>query len=104
VHPRVHLLAVSQDSRASTSSLLGVVVVGEFGDLVDSAPRSCASPLSTIQPEVLAAGGHAGVMGRIDYYHDPNAPKANSVVPSTTAAVRDNDGRLLLIHKVDNDL
>jgi ADP-ribose pyrophosphatase YjhB (NUDIX family) len=43
-------------------------------------------------------------MGRIDYYHDPNAPKANSVVPSTTAAVRDNAGRLLLIHKVDNDL
>ncbi len=43
-------------------------------------------------------------MARIDYWHDPDAPKANSLVPSTTAAVRDNAGRLLLIHKVDNDL
>jgi ADP-ribose pyrophosphatase YjhB (NUDIX family) len=43
-------------------------------------------------------------MARVDYWHDPNAPKANSVVPSTTVAVRDDAGRLLLIHKVDNDL
>ena len=43
-------------------------------------------------------------MARVDYWHDPEAPKANSVVPSTTAAVRDDAGRLLLIHKVDNDL
>ena len=48
--------------------------------------------------------GHAGAMARVDYWHDPTAPKANSVVPSTTAAVRDDAGRLLLIHKVDNDL
>lgn len=41
-------------------------------------------------------------MGRIDYYDDPAAPAVNSVVPSVTAAVRDPDGRLLLIHKVDN--
>ncbi|MFH8793288.1 NUDIX domain-containing protein [Streptomyces sp. NPDC017941] len=43
-------------------------------------------------------------MGRIDYFRDPNAPKANSVVPSVTAVVRDGAGRLLLIHKTDNDL
>ena len=43
-------------------------------------------------------------MTRVDYWHDPHAPKANSLVPSTTAAVRDDAGRLLLIHKVDNDL
>jgi len=42
-------------------------------------------------------------MARTDYYHDPDAPPANSLVPSTTAAVRDEAGRLLLIHKVDND-
>lgn len=42
-------------------------------------------------------------MGRVDYYHDPAAPAANSLVPSVTAAVRHEDGRLLLIHKVDND-
>lgn len=43
-------------------------------------------------------------MGRVDYFRDPNAPKANSVVPSVTAVVRDGSGRLLLIHKADNDL
>jgi len=42
-------------------------------------------------------------MGRVDYYHDPAAPAANSLVPSVTAAVRHEPGRLLLIHKVDND-
>ncbi|MEU9185940.1 NUDIX domain-containing protein [Streptomyces sp. NPDC048484] len=43
-------------------------------------------------------------MSRIDYFRDPNAPKANSVVPSVTAVVLDDDGRLLVIHKTDNDL
>src|SRR4051812_28179626 len=43
-------------------------------------------------------------MSRIDYYNDPAAPKANSVVPSVTAVVCDSSGRLLLIHKTDNDL
>jgi ADP-ribose pyrophosphatase YjhB (NUDIX family) len=44
-----------------------------------------------------------GAMSRRDYYHDPDAPPANSVVPSTTVAVRDDAGRLLLIHKIDNN-
>ncbi|MGW4237855.1 NUDIX hydrolase [Streptomyces sp. NPDC004749] len=43
-------------------------------------------------------------MSRIDYFRDPKAPKANSVVPSVTAVVQDGQGRLLLIHKTDNDL
>lgn len=41
---------------------------------------------------------------RIDYIDDPNAPKANTVVPSVVAIVRDDQGRVLLIHKTDNDL
>jgi len=43
-------------------------------------------------------------MARVDYFRDPNAPNANSVVPSVTAVVRDDAGRILLIHKTDNDL
>ncbi|MFF5788888.1 NUDIX hydrolase [Streptomyces sp. NPDC012693] len=43
-------------------------------------------------------------MSRMDYFRDPAAPKANSVVPSVTVVVRDGEGRLLLIHKTDNDL
>jgi ADP-ribose pyrophosphatase YjhB (NUDIX family) len=43
-------------------------------------------------------------MGRVDYFNDPQAPPANNVVPSVTAIVADPDGRLLLVHKTDNDL
>lgn len=43
-------------------------------------------------------------MARIDYIDDPEAPPANSVVPSVVAAVTDDQGRVLLIHKTDNDL
>jgi ADP-ribose pyrophosphatase YjhB (NUDIX family) len=42
-------------------------------------------------------------VGRIDFYHDPAAPPANSIVPSVTVAVRDEVGRMLLVHKIDND-
>jgi 8-oxo-dGTP pyrophosphatase MutT (NUDIX family) len=43
-------------------------------------------------------------MARVDYIDDPEAPEINSVVPSVTAVVPDDDGRILLIHKTDNDL
>jgi 8-oxo-dGTP pyrophosphatase MutT (NUDIX family) len=40
---------------------------------------------------------------RIDYLDDPNAPKANSVVPSANVIVSDDEGRILLIRRTDND-
>jgi ADP-ribose pyrophosphatase YjhB (NUDIX family) len=43
-------------------------------------------------------------MGRKDYFNDPNAPAANSVVASVVAVVRNDNGELLLIHRTDNDL
>lgn len=43
-------------------------------------------------------------MARIDYFNDPQAPQANSVVPSVTVGVRDDQGHILLVHKTDNDL
>lgn len=42
-------------------------------------------------------------MARVDYVNDPNAPKANSVVPSVVAIVQDSDRRVLMIHKTDNN-
>jgi hypothetical protein len=38
-------------------------------------------------------------MARVDYIDDPEAPEINSVVPSVTAVVPDDDGRILLINK-----
>src|SRR6478735_2358341 len=43
-------------------------------------------------------------MARIDYYNDPEAPPANSVVPSTTCVVVDELGRIALVHRRDNGL
>jgi ADP-ribose pyrophosphatase YjhB (NUDIX family) len=41
---------------------------------------------------------------RIDYYHDPDAPLANSIVVAVTAFILDETGRLLMIRRTDNDL
>ncbi|MGW2697612.1 NUDIX hydrolase [Streptomyces sp. NPDC001296] len=41
-------------------------------------------------------------MGRIDCLHDPDAPPANSVVPSVVAFVRDATGRVLMVQRSDN--
>jgi ADP-ribose pyrophosphatase YjhB (NUDIX family) len=43
-------------------------------------------------------------VARHDYFNDPNAPKANSVVPSVTVIVINEAHELLLVHKTDNDL
>jgi 8-oxo-dGTP pyrophosphatase MutT (NUDIX family) len=43
-------------------------------------------------------------MARVDYFNDPNAPKANSIVPSVTAVALNEAGEILLIHKTDNNL
>ncbi|MEV0445360.1 NUDIX domain-containing protein [Streptomyces spectabilis] len=43
-------------------------------------------------------------MARVDYFNDPNAPRANSIVPSVTAVALNGAGEVLLIHKTDNDL
>src|SRR5690554_5162436 len=40
---------------------------------------------------------------RIDYYDDPDAPPANSIVPSANVVVVNDSGELLLIHRSDND-
>ncbi|MET7794891.1 NUDIX domain-containing protein [Micrococcus luteus] len=41
-------------------------------------------------------------MGRIDYLHDPDAPPANSVVPSVVAFVQNDAGEVLMIQRSDN--
>jgi 8-oxo-dGTP pyrophosphatase MutT (NUDIX family) len=42
------------------------------------------------------------VPGRIDYYNDPGAPKANSLVPSVNVVVTNQDGDVLVIQRSDN--
>lgn len=41
-------------------------------------------------------------MTRTDYLNDPDAPKANSIVPAVSAIVTDAQDRILLILRTDN--
>ena len=41
-------------------------------------------------------------MTRTDYYHQPDAPKANSLVPGASAIVADGEGRIVLLRRSDN--
>src|SRR2546421_3199115 len=43
-------------------------------------------------------------MARIEHYYDPQAPRANSIVVAVTAFVMNQEGRVLVIHRRDNDL
>ena len=40
---------------------------------------------------------------RIDYYDDPAAPRANSLVPSVNVVVANEAGEILMIRRSDND-
>jgi len=40
---------------------------------------------------------------RIDYYDDPDAPKANSLVPSVNVVVTNDADEILMIRRTDND-
>jgi RNA polymerase sigma-70 factor (ECF subfamily) len=42
-------------------------------------------------------------LARIDYYDDPDAPPANSLVPSANVVVLNERGELLLIRRSDNE-
>ena len=43
-------------------------------------------------------------MPKRDYYNDPDAPTANSLVVAVMAVVRDAEGSVLLIERTDNGL
>jgi ADP-ribose pyrophosphatase YjhB (NUDIX family) len=40
---------------------------------------------------------------RIDYFDDPSAPKANSLVPSVNVVMVNDVGEILMIRRTDND-
>jgi ADP-ribose pyrophosphatase YjhB (NUDIX family) len=50
------------------------------------------------------SGSRKAAVPKRDYYSDPNAPKANSIVPAVTAVVKNDDGDLLMIERTDNGL
>lgn len=55
---------------------------------------NCSTPPKTFPDQ---GGG-----GRQEYYHDPDAPRANSLAPTAFAVVRDGFGRVLLVRRCDS--
>jgi len=51
----------------------------------------------------MLRGCAGGVPRRIDFYDDPSAPEANSLVPSVNVVVSNPAGEVLLIRRSDND-
>jgi hypothetical protein len=49
-----------------------------------------------------AAEVEACVSRRIDFYDDPGAPDANSLVPSVNVVVANHEGSILLIRRTDS--
>jgi ADP-ribose pyrophosphatase YjhB (NUDIX family) len=43
-------------------------------------------------------------MRRIDYYNDPDAPRANTLVPAASAIITNEQGEILLHRRSDNNL
>jgi len=43
-------------------------------------------------------------MTRIDHFNDPDAPTPTCIIPAASAVVGDDQGRLLLAKRTDNDL
>ena len=57
-----------------------------------------------IETRTCARPAEEEFVGRVDYYDDPNAPAANSLVPAASAIVIDDEGRILLHRRSDNDM
>ena len=62
------------------------------------------SGVNRTQPTDNARAVRSQMPRRIDYFDDPNAPRANSLVAAVTAVVVDDVGNVILQKRTDNEL
>src|SRR4030088_149259 len=74
------------------------------GATTTSPSNAYGTPPVRSKPHKCSADTLERPMTRTDYYNDPDAPPANSVVPSTTAVVTDEHDRIVLIRRRANAL
>ena len=55
-----------------------------------------------VDSSAIRRPGSSEVARRIDYYDDPGAPEANSLVPSVNVVVVNDAGEILMIRRSDN--
>jgi ADP-ribose pyrophosphatase YjhB (NUDIX family)/predicted RNase H-like HicB family nuclease len=92
---------VEQDEDGAwCASALFRLGVGAFGDgpTREAAIADLREGLELLLDEV----GIGEVARRIDYYDDPAAPEANSLVPSVNVVVTNGAGEILMIRRSDN--
>lgn len=68
------------------------------------------APVRHVHPQLRRCVGNGDTskrrvtMARAEYYDDPSAPEPNSLVVAASAVVTDDEGRILLQRRRDNDL
>jgi ADP-ribose pyrophosphatase YjhB (NUDIX family) len=68
-------------------------------------PRELALTVNIARPlpaPLTESAEGVSVIRRIDFYDDPEAPAANSLVPSVNVVVVNDEGSILLIRRTDN--
>jgi ADP-ribose pyrophosphatase YjhB (NUDIX family) len=71
---------------------------GKLIDYVDDGP----APDELTSTQVSSEPGQPVPPGRIDYYDDPGAPQASSLVPAVNVVVANRAGDILMIRRTDN--
>lgn len=69
--------------------------------LVRSTSSHCQTEMALIDDNDKRGGE---ILARKDYYHQPDAPRPNSLVPAVSAVVTDSEGKILLHKRSDNFL
>lgn len=77
-------------------------ISADFSSGTSSPPTRTASPPCGRTPS--RTRGRTERVPKKDYYDDPAAPAANSIVPAVTAIVRNKAGEVLMIERTDNGL
>ena len=75
----------------------------EGGDIFDNYSRSFERVSDRVD-ECVARQLKGLNMARREHFNDPEAPEPNSIVAAVTVFVVDDEGRVLLIRRTDNDL
>jgi hypothetical protein len=83
-HPALHLRQLSPH--------------GIFSSYADQFEQIWETTVSYLAPREAGTA----MSGRLDYYRDPNAPKANSLIPGGSALIVGEDGAVLMQRRADS--
>ena len=94
IEPEDLLLALLHKKRGTASGMLRELGV---------TPEAVIEEMRRLMVQAAEEAKEAAMVRRIDYYDDPQAPAANSLVPSVNVFVVNDRDEVLMIRRSDND-